>query len=66
MTPLTKEQAEVVALSLEARAQSLWKTPVKRIWLGISPHQEASVCDKLATEIRNGTFIEVAPPETGQ
>ena len=50
MTPLTKEQAEALADRIEARA---FRTA------GIGNRASAATLERLATEIRDGTFIEV-------
>ena len=63
MIPLTKEQAEALAVRIEARATMHW--------LRMNQIDDQQTCrqslisagtlEDLATEIRNGTFIEVQP-----
>lgn len=56
--PLTPEQRADLAERMEKRAAVLWDEPERRVLLGASPHKEASVCAKLAREIRDGSFWE--------
>ena len=58
MTPLTKEQAEALADRIEARAKQVRKSGVTRMTHALADWS-AITLDKLATEIRDGTFIEV-------
>ncbi len=64
MTPLTKEQAEALADRIEARAEGVSVHADAAYQVGqmivMAQHlQRAEVLFDLATEIRDGTFIEV-------